>query len=479
MAYQIKQSTTAYELLFLMLDSTDHVTGKTGLSPTVTIRKAAGSFASPAGAVTEIANGWYKVAGNATDTGTLGPLLLHATGTGADPVDDRYEIVAFDPQDAVRLGITALPNAAAEASGGIVTRGTGTGQISVAGGRANADVTYWNAAAIATPDTAGYPKVTVKSGAGTGELDVTSGVVKSNLSAILGTALTQTYSIATAFKNFFDVLTARLTCGSYDLDGDLWTRVGSPATTTISADIQALKTVADDVPTTAEFNARTILSAEYSTAADLTAAKAVVDAVQAKTDQITFTVANRVDSTTQSGLSTLTAADVRTAVGLASANLDTQLTAIDDYLDTEVAAIKTKTDFLPSATAGAASGVAIVGSAMNLDDAEDIYPADIQCTIDETNERDEYTVQWFRNGAPVTSGVTVPLVQVIKRADGTDLIASTAMTQIGSTGAYKYDTTTTAERNTLGEAVLVHVSATINGSTRTWRKLVTRDSAEA
>ena len=42
----------------------------------------------------------------------------------------------------------------------------------------------------------------------------------------------------------------------------------------------------------------------------------------------------------------LDAAGTRTAVGLASANLDTQLTAIDDYLDTEVAAIKAKTDQL-------------------------------------------------------------------------------------------------------------------------------------
>jgi len=44
----------------------------------------------------------------------------------------------------------------------------------------------------------------------------------------------------------------------------------------------------------------------------------------------------------------LDAAGVRAAVGLASANLDTQLTAIDDYLDTELAAVKAKTDLLPS-----------------------------------------------------------------------------------------------------------------------------------
>jgi hypothetical protein len=46
----------------------------------------------------------------------------------------------------------------------------------------------------------------------------------------------------------------------------------------------------------------------------------------------------------QAGLSTLDAAGIRTAVGLAAANLDTQLSTIDDFLDTEVAAIKTQTD---------------------------------------------------------------------------------------------------------------------------------------
>lgn len=47
-------------------------------------------------------------------------------------------------------------------------------------------------------------------------------------------------------------------------------------------------------------------------------------------------------------LSTLDAAGIRSAVGLATNNLDTQLTAIDDYLDTEIAAIKAKTDNLPA-----------------------------------------------------------------------------------------------------------------------------------
>lgn len=93
MTYEVKQSTTTYALVFLMVDSTDHVTGKTGLTPTVTLSKNGGAFASPTGAVSEIANGWYKVAGNATDNATLGPLILHATGTAADPTDVVYTVV--------------------------------------------------------------------------------------------------------------------------------------------------------------------------------------------------------------------------------------------------------------------------------------------------------------------------------------------------------------------------------------------------
>lgn len=55
-----------------------------------------------------------------------------------------------------------------------------------------------------------------------------------------------------------------------------------------------------------------------------------------------------------------TVADVRTAVGLASANLDTQLTAIDDYLDSEVSAIKAKTDNLPADPADASDIAALI-----------------------------------------------------------------------------------------------------------------------
>ncbi len=91
--YDIVKSSTTRVLMFLMVDSTDHVTGKTGLTPTVTLSKNGAAFGSPAGAVSEVANGWYKVAGNATDSNTEGPLALHATATGADPTDTIYNVV--------------------------------------------------------------------------------------------------------------------------------------------------------------------------------------------------------------------------------------------------------------------------------------------------------------------------------------------------------------------------------------------------
>jgi hypothetical protein len=108
MGYPIMLGQAAQPLGFLMIDSTDHLSGKAGLTPTVTISKNGATFATPAGAVAEIGDGWYKVAGNAADANTLGPLILHATASGADPVDELYPVVAFNPLDGAALGLANL-----------------------------------------------------------------------------------------------------------------------------------------------------------------------------------------------------------------------------------------------------------------------------------------------------------------------------------------------------------------------------------
>lgn len=82
----------------MMVDSTDHVTGETGLTPTVTISKNGGSYGAAAGAVTEIGNGLYSLAGNASDRDTLGELWVHADGgAGVDKSDFKVDIVSHDP----------------------------------------------------------------------------------------------------------------------------------------------------------------------------------------------------------------------------------------------------------------------------------------------------------------------------------------------------------------------------------------------
>jgi hypothetical protein len=262
-----KQSTATYHIPLYMVLSSDHITPATSKTVTVTLSKNSAGFGAASGAVTELTSGVYKLAANATDTDTLGSLVVLATASGCDPYLVEYTIVPFDPFDSVRLGMTALPNAAAEASGGLFTRGVGTGQINQdSAGRIDVnakawlggtipavnvtgvplvDLNYYKGTATPTADTAGYPKVTIKSGTGTGEvnlssgvadanavkvsgasqtardlgasvlissgtgtgqLDVTSGVIKANLAQILGTALTETAGqIAAAFKQFFNI----------------------------------------------------------------------------------------------------------------------------------------------------------------------------------------------------------------------------------------------------------------------------------
>ena len=120
---------------------------------------------------------------------------------------------------------------------------------------------------------------------------------------------------------------------------------------------------------------------------------------------------------------------------------------------------------------------AVPGDAMTLAASEDCYWADIALNVDAGNSQDEWSVQWYQNSTPCTTGITLPTIQVTKRADGTDLIVETAMMAVGSnTGAYKYDATGTA-RHAAGEAIRVIVCATIGGSVRQTARWLFRDDA--
>ncbi len=108
MGYAVSKGNTTRPLYFLLVSSSDHITGATGAVPTVTLLKSGGAFASPAGAVSEVANGLYMVAAHASDADTIGPLFLHATATGCDPRDDEYEVL----QDLTAASVALSPSSA-------------------------------------------------------------------------------------------------------------------------------------------------------------------------------------------------------------------------------------------------------------------------------------------------------------------------------------------------------------------------------
>jgi len=77
--------------------SSDHRSAATGLDPAFMISKNGGNFANPAAGasvMTEIAStGWYKFVLGATDTNTVGPLLIRGTHATMDNIEVVYEVV--------------------------------------------------------------------------------------------------------------------------------------------------------------------------------------------------------------------------------------------------------------------------------------------------------------------------------------------------------------------------------------------------
>ncbi len=146
----LKQS-TAKNLMVFMADSSDHITGKTGLTLTITASKDGAAFASISPTVTDRGSGWYNLALTTSHTDTLGDLAIHITGTGADATDISRQVVLQIPGDVLTANTVQV---------------SGTSQTARDLGAS----------------------VLLSSGTGTGQLDITSGVVKSNMIQIDGLA---------------------------------------------------------------------------------------------------------------------------------------------------------------------------------------------------------------------------------------------------------------------------------------------------
>jgi hypothetical protein len=116
MAERVPQS-VALEVMFMAYLAADHVTPATGKTIAITISKNHAALGNPnAGATnaTAISNGCYYVALDATDTGTAGNLWVHGAEGTIDDVNVFFRVV-----NANTGGWAALPNAAADAAGGL------------------------------------------------------------------------------------------------------------------------------------------------------------------------------------------------------------------------------------------------------------------------------------------------------------------------------------------------------------------------
>lgn len=171
------------------------------------------------------------------------------------------------------------------------------------------NVEEWNATSVPAEHTAGYPIVTVKDGTGTGEINTTSGRVDADIT-----------HVATAAVN---TASAQLGVNVVNAAGTAW---GSGAITAASIATGAI-------------------DADALAADTLTAAKVAAD--------VGTEIASAVWATALPG--SFTSGQAGKLVG---DNVNAPIATVDTVVD----AIKVKTDYLPSVTAGAAGGVFIAGS---------------------------------------------------------------------------------------------------------------------
>jgi len=162
----IKQGASGTLKFGPMYDKTDGVTPEAGLTlhaNHIELSKNGGAFTvkTSAGALTYDKDGYYNVPFDATDSGTGGILTVKWYDPNAVCVPQEYVVLSAVAYESM-CGSGAIP----------------------------ANVTQWASANVATPDTAGYPKVTVKNGTGAGELSIAAGAVNSDVRAWNGSAQT-------------------------------------------------------------------------------------------------------------------------------------------------------------------------------------------------------------------------------------------------------------------------------------------------
>lgn len=238
--------------------------------------------------------GWYRldVPDASIASGRFTSIHLKGASNMA-PLPIEIELTAWNNQDAVHGGMSALPNTACTTNASLLTSGTGTDQISVTSGRIDIGKALGTAVTLDSNSVLNVStkyiggtlqtardigaSVLLSSGTGTGQLSFTSGVVKSDPWPI---ALPGSYASGTA-----GYILGNLAAGA-----DPWS--------------------------TALPGAYSSGQAGYLVG---TYVNASISAVKAKTDSLTFTVSNQVDANTlKIGGTTQTGRDIGASVLLSN-----------------------------------------------------------------------------------------------------------------------------------------------------------------
>lgn len=308
MTIKLKQSTASQEVpLGYFLDSTDGNTEETGLTIANTDIKlwkaGATTLANKnSGGATHISNGIYYAVLDATDTDTLGSLVVFVHVAGALPVRLECEVLAANVYDSL-VGATDLlqvdttqVGGTAQTAGDIVAD---TNDIqarlpaALVGGRIDANVGAMGADVITSTALAASAVTEIQSGLSTLDgpgVRTAVGLAAANLDTQLGAIDAKTTNLPT------DPADQSLVIAATDA---IMTRLGAPAGLSVSADIAAVK--ADSAAIlidTAEIGAAGAGLTALASAANLATLSGYVDtevaAVKAQTDKLTFNASNAV-----------------------------------------------------------------------------------------------------------------------------------------------------------------------------------------
>ncbi len=342
MTIYLKQSTASQEVaLGYFLDSTDGNTEETGLTIANTdiklFKAGATTLADKnSGGATHISNGIYYAVLDATDTNTLGSLVIYCHPTGALATKVDCVVYPANVYDALIGGSDLLDVSTTQLAGQTVT--------------ASAGVTFPTSVASPTNITAGTittaTNVTTVNGLAANVITATSIASNAITSAKIATdAITSAQLAASAVTEIQTGLATptNITAGVITTVGT----VNALAANSVNASALATDAVTEIQSGLATSSALSTLQTSVNTLDDFVDTE--VAAIKVVTDKLDTALvldgavyqytANALELAPSGGLD---AAGIRSAVGLASANLDTQLSTIDTVVD----AVKAKTDSL-------------------------------------------------------------------------------------------------------------------------------------